>query len=114
MFYSNLIILLNESCFVLSFFMLLLYGGLYFSIQELHFCSGLQKYLDQLGFNTVGYGCTTCIGNSGDLDEEVAYAIFDDGEEKFSFFHLYPLASQAQASNRTAKLSAYVLHLQIW
>ncbi|KAL0550604.1 hypothetical protein IC582_015126 [Cucumis melo] len=47
--------------------------------QELHFCSGLQKYLDKLGFNTVGYGCTTCSGNSGDLDEEVASAISDDG-----------------------------------
>jgi aconitate hydratase len=30
--------------------------------------SGLQHYLDELGFNTVGYGCTTCIGNSGPLD----------------------------------------------
>lgn len=40
--------------------------------------SGLQKYLDQLGFNTVGYGCTTCIGNSGDLDEEVASAISEN------------------------------------
>jgi len=30
--------------------------------------TGLQKYLDQLGFNLVGYGCTTCIGNSGPLD----------------------------------------------
>ncbi|MFD3445665.1 aconitate hydratase AcnA [Microbacteriaceae bacterium 4G12] len=30
--------------------------------------SGLTSYLDQLGFNTVGYGCTTCIGNSGPLD----------------------------------------------
>jgi aconitate hydratase len=29
--------------------------------------TGLQSYLDQLGFNTVGYGCTTCIGNSGPL-----------------------------------------------
>src|ERR1041385_2809281 len=29
--------------------------------------TGLQKYLDQLGFNLVGYGCTTCIGNSGPL-----------------------------------------------
>ncbi len=37
--------------------------------------SGLQSYLDQLGFNLVGYGCTTCIGNSGDLPEEVANAI---------------------------------------
>ena len=30
--------------------------------------TGLQPYLDQLGFNLVGYGCTTCIGNSGPLD----------------------------------------------
>ena len=30
--------------------------------------SGLQEYLNQLGFNLVGYGCTTCIGNSGPLD----------------------------------------------
>ncbi|XP_073005671.1 putative aconitate hydratase, cytoplasmic [Typha latifolia] len=37
--------------------------------------SGLQKYLNQQGFNIVGYGCTTCIGNSGDLDETVASAI---------------------------------------
>jgi aconitate hydratase len=34
--------------------------------------SGLQPYLDQLGFNLVGYGCTTCIGNSGPLPDEVA------------------------------------------
>ncbi len=34
--------------------------------------SGLQTYLDQLGFNLVGYGCTTCIGNSGPLPDEVA------------------------------------------
>jgi aconitate hydratase len=37
--------------------------------------SGLQADLDALGFNTVGYGCTTCIGNSGPLDEAVAEAI---------------------------------------
>ncbi|XP_047306995.1 aconitate hydratase, cytoplasmic-like [Impatiens glandulifera] len=40
--------------------------------------SGLQKYLNQLGFNIVGYGCTTCIGNSGDLDESVSSAITDN------------------------------------
>ena len=33
--------------------------------------SGLQQYLDQLGFNIVGYGCTTCIGNSGPLNPEI-------------------------------------------
>ena len=37
--------------------------------------SGLQSYLDELGFNTVGYGCTTCIGNSGPLPTEVSAAI---------------------------------------
>lgn len=37
--------------------------------------AGLTPYLDQLGFNTVGYGCTTCIGNSGPLDREVEEAI---------------------------------------
>ncbi|KAG8073370.1 hypothetical protein GUJ93_ZPchr0006g43758 [Zizania palustris] len=40
--------------------------------------SGLQKYLDQLGFNIVGYGCTTCIGNSGELDETVSAAISEN------------------------------------
>ena len=33
--------------------------------------SGLQNYLDQLGFNVVGYGCTTCIGNSGPLHPQI-------------------------------------------
>ncbi|PLX95985.1 MAG: aconitate hydratase AcnA [Desulfuromonas sp.] len=37
--------------------------------------SGLQPYLDQLGFQLVGYGCTTCIGNSGPLDVPIAEAI---------------------------------------
>jgi aconitate hydratase len=37
--------------------------------------AGLQSYLDELGFNTVGYGCTTCIGNSGPLPPEVSKAI---------------------------------------
>jgi len=37
--------------------------------------SGLNKYLDQLGFNLVGYGCTTCIGNSGPLPENISNSI---------------------------------------
>ena len=37
--------------------------------------SGLDKPLNQLGFNTVGYGCTTCIGNSGPLPEAVSHAV---------------------------------------
>ncbi|KAB2051529.1 hypothetical protein ES319_A12G060600v1 [Gossypium barbadense] len=40
--------------------------------------SGLQRYLNQLGFHIVGYGCTTCIGNSGDIDESVASAISEN------------------------------------
>jgi aconitate hydratase len=39
--------------------------------------AGLQEYLDRLGFDTVGYGCTTCIGNSGPLAEEISVAIAD-------------------------------------
>jgi len=37
--------------------------------------AGLSTYLDKLGFNTVGYGCTTCIGNSGPLPERIATAV---------------------------------------
>ena len=37
--------------------------------------SGLQKDLDKIGFNLVGYGCTTCIGNSGPLPENISEAI---------------------------------------
>ncbi|MGH2984067.1 MAG: aconitate hydratase, partial [Solirubrobacterales bacterium] len=40
--------------------------------------SGLDKYLDQLQFNLVGYGCTTCIGNSGPLPEEISKAVNDN------------------------------------
>jgi len=40
--------------------------------------SGLQDYLNKLGFYLVGYGCTTCIGNSGPLDENIEKAIIDN------------------------------------
>jgi aconitate hydratase len=40
--------------------------------------SGLLPYLEKLGFNLVGYGCTTCIGNSGPLPEEISKAINDE------------------------------------
>jgi aconitate hydratase len=40
--------------------------------------AGLQTYLDQLGFNLVGYGCTTCIGNSGPLPDFVTKAVTDN------------------------------------
>ncbi|MGA5000194.1 aconitate hydratase AcnA [Streptomyces arboris] len=40
--------------------------------------AGLTPYLDKVGFNLVGYGCTTCIGNSGPLPEEVSKAVNDN------------------------------------
>ena len=40
--------------------------------------AGLQTYLDQLGFNLVGYGCTTCIGNSGPLPDAISHCISDN------------------------------------
>lgn len=40
--------------------------------------SGLQTYLDQLGFGLVGYGCTTCIGNSGPLSDPITNTINDN------------------------------------
>jgi aconitate hydratase len=44
-------------------------------VTEYFEAAGLDGYLDELGFNTVGYGCTTCIGNSGPLPDEVSEAI---------------------------------------
>ncbi len=41
--------------------------------------AGLDTYLDRIGFNLVGYGCTTCIGNSGPLPEEVSAEILERG-----------------------------------
>lgn len=52
--------------------------------------SGLQTYMDRLGFNLTGYGCMTCIGNSGRLKEEVAVAVENAG---------YPLAA-VESGNR--------------
>jgi aconitate hydratase len=44
-------------------------------VTEYYERSGLNTYLDELGFNLVGYGCTTCIGNSGPLPENIAEAV---------------------------------------
>src|SRR6202007_96113 len=41
--------------------------------------SGLQLDLDKVGFNLIGFGCTTCIGNSGPLPEEISKSINDNG-----------------------------------
>jgi aconitate hydratase len=44
-------------------------------VTEYYRNAGLIPYMDQLGFHTVGYGCTTCIGNSGPLPQDVSHAI---------------------------------------
>jgi len=41
--------------------------------------TGLQQYLDALGFNVAGYGCATCVGNSGPLDPAIEKTVNDDG-----------------------------------
>jgi aconitate hydratase len=46
-------------------------------VTEYYEKSGLMPYLEKLGFNLVGYGCTTCIGNSGPLPEPVSRAVSD-------------------------------------
>ena len=44
-------------------------------VTEYYRRAGLDRYLDELGFNLVGYGCTTCIGNSGPLPDAIAEAV---------------------------------------
>ena len=48
-------------------------------VTEYYRRAGLDRYLDELGFNLVGYGCTTCIGNSGPLPDAIASAVNDGG-----------------------------------
>ncbi|CAI8242688.1 MAG: Aconitate hydratase A [Methanobacteriota archaeon] len=48
-------------------------------VTEYYDKAGLSDYLSQLGFNVVGYGCTTCIGNSGPLPESIDSAILEKG-----------------------------------
>ena len=48
--------------------------------------AGLNTYLDKLGFNLVGYGCTTCIGNSGPLNENIVSAIQKKIFMQFQFY----------------------------
>ncbi len=61
--------------------------------------AGLTPYLEKLGFNLVGYGCTTCIGNSGPLPEEIAEVVDEQrpgggcssvGQSKFRGTHSRP------------------------
>ncbi len=46
-------------------------------VTEYYETAGLTEYLEELGFHTVGYGCTTCIGNSGPLSEAISAAVLD-------------------------------------
>ncbi len=46
-------------------------------VMDYYHRAGLTPYLDKLGFNLVGYGCTTCIGNSGPLPDEISAAVND-------------------------------------
>jgi aconitate hydratase len=47
-------------------------------VTEYYEAAGLTEYLEQVGFYTVGYGCTTCIGNSGPLSEEISQAVIEN------------------------------------
>jgi len=47
-------------------------------VTDYYDASGLTPYLEKLGFNLVGYGCTTCIGNSGPLDDAISKAVNDN------------------------------------
>lgn len=58
--------------------------------------------MNQLGFHIVGYGCTTCIGNSGDLDEAVASAITENGR------HFLVLSACLNASHEIFLLLEYL------
>src|ERR687890_685185 len=47
-------------------------------VMEYYERAGLIPYLEELGFHLVGYGCTTCIGNSGPLPEEISNAVNEE------------------------------------
>ncbi|MGH8891358.1 MAG: aconitate hydratase AcnA, partial [Acidothermaceae bacterium] len=47
-------------------------------VTDYYDAAGLTPYLEKLGFNLVGYGCTTCIGNSGPLDDAISKAVNDN------------------------------------
>ena len=62
--------------------------------------AGLNKYLDELGFNLVGYGCTTCIGNSGPLPNNIVEAI----EKK----NIYAVSVLSGNRNFEGRISPYI------
>ncbi len=62
--------------------------------------AGLNTYLDKLGFNLVGYGCTTCIGNSGPLPENIVDAIQKD--------NIYAVSVLSGNRNFEGRISPYI------
>ena len=83
--------------------------------------SGLQPYLDQIGFNVVGYGCTTCIGNSGPLADEIEKAIAEadllvtsvlSGNRNFEG-RIHPLVKANYFASPTLLLLMHLLELWI-
>ncbi len=62
--------------------------------------AGLSKYLDKLGFNLVGYGCTTCIGNSGPLADNIIEAIQRD--------NIYAVSVLSGNRNFEGRISPYI------
>ena len=66
--------------------------------------TGLQPYLDQLGFQTVGYGCTTCIGNSGPLHPALEEAIAEERSHRRQRAQRQPQLRGARASEHQGEL----------
>ena len=63
-------------------------------VTEYYRNAGLIPYLEKLGFHVVGYGCTTCIGNSGPLPQDVSYAI---AEKHWSPYLCFPAIATLKA-----------------
>lgn len=74
--------------------------------------SGLQTYLDTLGFNIVGYGCTTCIGNSGSLRPEVAEAITETDLLVSAVYQV--IVTLKDVSIRLSKQTFLLAHHLLW
>ncbi len=66
--------------------------------------AGLQKYLDKLGFQLVAYGCTTCIGNSGPLEERIENAIKESRYDRSERVKRQPQLRSAHPWRRQSEL----------
>ena len=74
--------------------------------------AGLQTYLDQLGFNLVGYGCTTCIGNSGPLSKPIEDTVVGHDLVALRFFQ--ETAILRPVFTRTSKRTSHVTPCWWW